>query len=81
MEQIVSHKWDAKFIDKFDKKAIFEIILGANYMDIKPLLHLGCAKIATLIKQLDQKEINRIIEEEQYKKKQLELNNKTKNNE
>ena len=28
-------------------------------------MHLGCAKIATLIKQLDQKEINRIIEEEE----------------
>ena len=35
------------------------------YTDIKSLLHLGCAKIATLIKQLDQKEINRIIEEEE----------------
>jgi S-phase kinase-associated protein 1 len=65
MEQICHNKWDAKFIDNFDKKTIFEIILGANYMDIKPLLHLGCAKIATLIKQLPQKEINRIIEEEQ----------------
>jgi len=65
MAQIVSVKWDAEFIDKFDKKAIFEIILGANYMDIKSLLHLGCAKIATLIKKLDQKEINRIIEEEE----------------
>merc|ERR1712173_213905 len=52
-------------IDAFDKKTIFEIILAANYMDIKSLLHLGCAKIATLIKQLDQKEINRIIEEEE----------------
>jgi S-phase kinase-associated protein 1 len=65
MAQIVSVKWDAEFIDAFDKKAIFEIILGANYMDIKSLLHLGCAKIATLIKKLDQKEINRIIEEEE----------------
>jgi len=65
MSQIVSVKWDAEFIDSFDKKAIFEIILGANYMDIKSLLHLGCAKIATLIKKLDQKEINRIIEEEE----------------
>ena len=26
---------------------------------------MGCAKIATLIKQLDQKEINKIIEEEE----------------
>jgi len=65
MAQIVSDKWDATWIDAFDKKVIFEIILAANYMDIKSLLHLGCAKIATLIKQLDQKEINRIIEEEE----------------
>merc|ERR1719166_209107 len=64
MSQIVSDQWDATWIDAFDKKTIFEIILAANYMDIKSLLHLGCAKIATLIKQLDQKEINRIIEEE-----------------
>ncbi|ETO29861.1 Suppressor of kinetochore protein 1 [Reticulomyxa filosa] len=27
MSQIVSVKWDAEFIDAFDKKAIFEIIL------------------------------------------------------
>jgi len=65
MAQIVSDKRDATWIDAFDKKVIFEIILAANYMDIKSLLHLGCAKIATLIKQLDQKEINRIIEEEE----------------
>merc|ERR1719411_1423236 len=65
MAQIVSDKWDATWIDAFNKKIIFEIILAANYMDIKSLLHLGCAKIATLIKQLDQKEINRIIEEEE----------------
>merc|ERR1719471_2448671 len=65
MAQIVSDKWDATWIDALDKKSIFEVILAANYMDIKSLLHLGCAKIATLIKQLDQKEINRIIEEEE----------------
>merc|ERR1719471_86240 len=65
MAQIVSDKWDATWIDAMDKKSIFEVILAANYMDIKSLLHLGCAKIATLIKQLDQKEINRIIEEEE----------------
>merc|ERR1711972_1295706 len=71
MAQIVSDKWDATFIDAFTKKEIFEIILAANYMDIKSLLHLGCAKIATLIKQLDQKEINHIIEEEEkYRREQ-----------
>lgn len=65
MKQIVSDEWDAEYMDDKDKKTIFEIILGANYMDIKSLLHLGCAKIATLIKALDQNEINRIIEEEE----------------
>merc|ERR1712037_444944 len=39
MAQIVSDKWDATWIDAFDKKTIFEIILAANYMDIKSLLH------------------------------------------
>ena len=32
MSQIVSDKWDATWIDAFDKKTIFEIILAANYM-------------------------------------------------
>eukprot|EP01084_Bolivina_argentea_P272705 464381_1 len=69
MDQIVSDKWDATYIDSYDKKSIFEIILAANYMDIKCLVHLGSAKIATLIKQLDQQEINRIIaDEEQYRR-------------
>merc|ERR1712013_954068 len=65
MSQIVSDQRDAAFIDDFEKKEIFEIILCANALKIQGLLHLGCAKIATLIKQLDQQEINRIIEEEE----------------
>eukprot|EP01083_Nonionella_stella_P094327 264596_1 len=78
MQQIVSDKWDATWIDAFDKKTIFEIILAANYMDIKSLLHLGCAKIATLIKQLDQKEINRIIEEEEKYRREHAQNDEAK---
>jgi len=78
MSQIVSDKWDATWIDAFDKKTIFEIILAANYMDIKSLLHLGCAKIATLIKQLDQKEINRIIEEEEKYRREHAQNDESK---
>eukprot|EP00483_Globobulimina_turgida_P000454 UN00454 len=81
MQQIVSDKWDATWIDAFDKKTIFEIILAANYMDIKSLLHLGCAKIATLIKQLDQKEINRIIEEEEKYRREHAQDNEAKNEE
>jgi len=75
MNQICSEQWDATWIDKFDRKTIFEIILAANYMDIKPLLHLGCAKIATEIKKLDQKEINKIIEEEEKYRREHQSNN------
>ena len=32
MAQIVNDPWDAEFIDKFEKKQIFEIILAANYL-------------------------------------------------
>ena len=42
-------EWDEKYID-VDLDMIFEIILGANYMDIKPLLELASAKVASIIK-------------------------------
>jgi len=61
MEKIVEDQWDAVFINKQTKKVIFQIILGANYMDIKQLLHLGCAKIATLIKGKSPDEIKKIL--------------------
>merc|ERR1711970_801067 len=64
MEKIVEDVWDAEFINKQTKKTIFQIILGANYMDIKALLHLGCAKIATLIKGKSPEEIKKILSEE-----------------
>jgi len=70
MNQIVSDQWDAQYIDPLEKKIIFEIIMVANKLGIQSLIHLGCAKIATLIKQLDQQEINRIIEEEEAYRRQ-----------
>merc|ERR1711933_699231 len=52
MAQMVSDPWDAKWIDAFEKKTIFEIIMAGNDLGIKSLVNLGCAKIATCIKQL-----------------------------
>ena len=43
MEEVVS-KWDADFVD-VDQETLFSLILAANYMDIKPLLDLSCAKV------------------------------------
>merc|ERR1719483_871571 len=64
MEKIVEDEWDAKFINNLPKKTIFQVILAANYMDIKSLLHLGCAKIATMIKGKSPEEIKKILSEE-----------------
>jgi len=48
MNDVVS-QWDADFVD-VDQELLFELILAANYMDIKPLLDLTCAKVASMIK-------------------------------
>ena len=51
-------EWDYNFIDT-DLDLIFELILGANYMDIKPLLELASAKVASIIKGKTTEEIRK----------------------
>jgi S-phase kinase-associated protein 1 len=48
MSEVVQ-KWYADFLD-VDQAVLFELILAANYMDIKPLLDLTCATVASMIK-------------------------------
>lgn len=79
MTQIVSDQWDAQYIDPLEKKVIFEIIIVANNLQIEPLKQLGCAKIATLIKQMDQSEINRIIDEEERYRREHANDNQNNN--
>lgn len=52
MSEVCEDKWDAKFIDDIGvrRKHLYDLILAANYMDMNILLHLGCAKVASLIK-------------------------------
>ncbi|KAK1942856.1 E3 ubiquitin ligase complex SCF subunit sconC [Phytophthora citrophthora] len=49
--------WDAQFVGLEDQELLFELILAANYMDIKSLLDLSCAKVATMIKGKTPEEI------------------------
>jgi S-phase kinase-associated protein 1 len=42
-------EWDGAFI-KVENEDLFEIILAANYLDIKPLLDLGCKTVANMIR-------------------------------
>lgn len=41
--------WDQTFIT-VDKELLFDLILAANYLDIKGLLDLGCKTVANMIK-------------------------------
>jgi len=52
MRDVCKDPFDADFIDRIgeNRQALYDLILAANYMDIKSLLHLGCAKVASLIK-------------------------------
>merc|ERR1711964_437436 len=43
------------------KRAVFDVILAANYLNIKSLLHLGCVQIATQIKGKSPAEIRAIL--------------------
>lgn len=55
MHDVVSD-WDASFV-AIEQELLFELILAANYMDIKSLLDLTCAKVASMIKGKTPQEI------------------------
>ncbi|KAG8686250.1 hypothetical protein FRC12_007993 [Ceratobasidium sp. 428] len=43
-------EWDKAYITSVDQKTLFDIILAANYLSIKPLLNLGTRQVSELIK-------------------------------
>jgi S-phase kinase-associated protein 1 len=45
----VVQKWYADYVN-VEQVVLFELILAANYMDVKPLLDLTCATVARMIK-------------------------------
>ncbi|KAF8334262.1 Skp1 family, dimerization domain-containing protein [Cantharellus anzutake] len=53
-------EWDQKFI-AVDQEMLFEIILAANYLDIKPLLDVGCKTVANMIKGKTPEEIRKLF--------------------
>ena len=64
MKDVCSYKWDADYIDKIAdiRQDLYDLILAANYMDVKSLLHLGCAKVASLIKGQPLEKIKDILD-------------------
>lgn len=52
MKDVCKDPFDATYIDEIgeDRQQLYDLILAANYMHVNSLLHLGCAKVASLIK-------------------------------
>ena len=55
MNEVVQ-EWYANFVN-VEQEILFEMILAANFMDIKPLLDLTCATVASMIKGKTPEEI------------------------
>merc|ERR1719263_1061636 len=53
-------EWDCEFLI-VKQTDLFELILAANYLDIKPLLDLTCAQVASMIKGRTPDEIRKIF--------------------
>ncbi|KAJ1367965.1 hypothetical protein KIN20_029003 [Parelaphostrongylus tenuis] len=51
--------WDAVFLN-VESKTLFEIVLAADYLDIKGLLNVACKAVANMIKGKTVEEIHRI---------------------
>jgi len=49
MKELVD-RYDAAFVDDIDQDTLFKLLLAANYMDVKSLLGLICAKVASMMK-------------------------------
>ncbi len=50
--------WDRAYCD-VDQATLFEVILAANYLDIKPLLDVTCKTVANMIKGKTPEEIRK----------------------
>jgi S-phase kinase-associated protein 1 len=49
-------EWYTDFVD-VDQEFLFELILAANYLDIKPLLELACATVVSMVKSKNREEL------------------------
>ncbi|KAI9081242.1 hypothetical protein K1719_036814 [Acacia pycnantha] len=52
--------WDAEFV-KVDQVVLFDLILAANYLNIKSLLDLTCRTVADLIKEKTPEDVRKIF--------------------
>jgi hypothetical protein len=44
--------WDLAFMSAVSMEMLFDLVLAANYLDIKGLLELGCKTIANMMRSM-----------------------------
>ena len=57
----VTDEWDVNFVSGIDLDSVFDLINACNYLDLKPLLDLSCARIASFMKGKSAEEIRSIF--------------------
>ena len=64
MKENCSDVWDAEYIDTLwttDRDIFYKVMMAANYMDIRCLLHLCACKVGTMIKGCPYDKIKEIL--------------------
>jgi len=51
--------WDEDYIDGLEEDVLFEVILAADFLNIKMLLDLGCKRVANILKNMSVEEIRK----------------------
>lgn len=59
MSEVVE-QWDADFVE-IEQEQLFDLILAANYLHIRTLLDLACAKIASILKNKTPEQIRKTL--------------------
>ncbi|OVA10211.1 SKP1 component [Macleaya cordata] len=54
-------KWDANFMKMIDQVTLFDIIMAANYLNIKSLMELTCQTVADMIKDKSVEDVRKIF--------------------
>ena len=54
-------KWDKQFLESLDQKILYDIVLAADYLNIKPLLISGCKVLALQMKSRTPDQIRQLF--------------------
>lgn len=60
-DQAEVDEWDAMFIDRDDQAMMFDIMLAANYLNLKSLLDLTARTVASMIKDMSSEGIRKLF--------------------